>query len=159
MAAGLMVLGAVLSVPKCTLFTWNHSPSMPEGLYARAIMDEPAVGKIVVFPPSEAVVDYARQRGSTGEVPLLVKSLAAGPGNHVCVTDHLTINGRRIAPVLDAGPDGVPLPRWRECRVLAAGEWFAYAPRIPNSLDSRYYGPVREADITGVYRPVWVSDE
>lgn len=101
----------------------------------------------------------ARRRGGTGELPLLLKPLAAGPGDHVCVTDHLTINGQRIAPVLDAGPDGVPLPRWRECRVLAAGEWFAYTPQIPNSLDSRYYGPVRDADITGVYSPVWVSED
>jgi type IV secretory pathway protease TraF len=90
-------------------------------------------------------------------VPSLVKPLAAGPGDHVCVTDHLAISGQTIAPVLDAGPDGVPLPRWRECRVLAADEWFAYAPRIPNSLDSRYYGPVKAADITGVFKPVWTS--
>jgi conjugative transfer signal peptidase TraF len=157
MAAGLMVLGAVLSVPKYTLFTWNHSPSMPEGLYARVVWDEPAVGKIVVFPPPASVVDYARRRGSTAEVPLLVKSLAAGPGDRVCTTDGLTINGQWIAPVFDTSDDGVPLPRWRECRVLASDEWFAYAPRIPNSLDSRYYGPVREADIIGVYLPVWTD--
>jgi type IV secretory pathway protease TraF len=87
----------------------------------------------------------------------LVKSLAAGPGDHVCTTDGLTINGKWIAPVFDDAGDGVPLPRWRECRVLTTGEWFAYAPRIPNSLDGRYYGPVREADIIGVYLPVWTD--
>ncbi len=83
---------------------------MPEGLYIRAIWDEPAVGKIVTFPAPPSVVDYARRRGYSGELPLLVKPLMAGPGDHVCVTDHLTINGQWIAPVLDHAPDGSPLP-------------------------------------------------
>jgi type IV secretory pathway protease TraF len=91
-------------------------------------------------------------------MPLLVKPLAAGAGDHVCVTDHLTINGQRIAPVFDTAPDGMPLPRWRECRILAAGEWFTYAPRILDSLDGRYYGPVRETDLVGVFQPVWTND-
>jgi conjugative transfer signal peptidase TraF len=153
----LLILGVVLAAPKYTLFAWNYTPSMPEGLYVRAVRDRPAVGKIIAFPAPPSVVDYARRRGHTGDMPLLVKPLAAGPGDHVCVTGHLAINGRRVAPVLDAGPDGVPLPRWNGCRTLEPGEWFTYAPRLPNSLDGRYYGPVREADIVGVFRPVWVS--
>jgi hypothetical protein len=30
---------------------------------------------------------------------LFLKPIAAGPRDHVCVTDHLEINGRFIAPV------------------------------------------------------------
>jgi conjugative transfer signal peptidase TraF len=155
-----MALGAVLAVREVgPLATWNHTPSLPEGLYVRAIAAEPAVGQIVAFPAPAAALDYARRRGGRGDATLFLKPLAAGPGDHVCVTDHLAINGRTVAPVLTSGPDGVPLPRWDGCRVLGAGEWFAYAPRIPNSMDGRYYGPVREADIIGVFRPVWTSGE
>ena len=154
-----MALGAVLAVREVgPLATWNHTPSLPEGLYVRAIVAEPAVGQIVAFPVPDAALDYARRRGGRGDATLFLKPLAAGPGDHVCVTDHLAINGRVVAPVLASGPDGVPLPRWDGCRVLATGEWFAYAPRIPNSMDSRYYGPVRDADIIGVFRPVWTSE-
>jgi conjugative transfer signal peptidase TraF len=156
LAVGIVALGAVLAVREVGLLaTWNHTPSLPEGLYVRAIATEPAVGQIVAFPAPAAARDYARQRGGRGDATLFLKPLAAGPGDHVCVTDHLTINGWQIASVFEAAADGVPLPRWRECRVLEAGEWFAYAPRIPNSLDSRYYGPVREADMGGVFRLVW----
>ena len=70
---------------------------------------------------------------------------------------HLEINGQPLAPVLDANADGVPLPRWDGCRVLGAGEWLTYAPRVPNSFDGRYYGPVSERDVIGVYRPVWTD--
>jgi type IV secretory pathway protease TraF len=31
--------------------------------------------------------------------------------------------------------------------------------RIPTSLDSRYYGPVRESGMVGVFRPVWTWDD
>lgn len=154
----LLVLSVIVLAPKYTLFAWNYTPSMPEGLYVRAIIDTPAVGKIIAFPAPTSVVEYTRRRGRTEALPLLAKSLAAGPGDHVCVTDHLTINDQRIAPVLENGPDGVPLPRWRECRQLGSGEWFAYADRIPNSLDSRYYGPVHQSEIVGVFRPLWTAD-
>jgi type IV secretory pathway protease TraF len=122
-------------------------------------MASPAVGQIVAFPAPQAALDYAKRRGWPGGPTLFLKPLAAGPGDHVCVTDHLKINGRFIAPVYAAGSDGTLLPRWNGCRSMAPGEWFAYAPRIPNSLDSRYYGPVMEADMVGVFRPVWVDLE
>jgi type IV secretory pathway protease TraF len=119
-----------------------------EGLHVGSILAQPEVGRIVAL-------DYARLRGGRGDATLFLKPLAAGPGDYVCVTDHLTINAQQIAPVFNAGSDGVPLPRWNGCRTLEPAEWFAYAPRIPNSMDSRYYGPVKESDMIGVYRPVW----
>ena len=115
-------------------------------------------GRIVAFPAPAAALDYAWQRGGRGDPTLFLKPLAAGPGDHVCVTDRLEINGRFIAPVMVSGPDGVPLPRWSGCRALATGEWLTYAPRIPNSLDGRYYGPVQASDMVGVFRPVWTWD-
>ena len=30
-------------------------------------------------------------------------------------------------------------------------------PRLPNSFDGRYYGPVRETDVVGMFRPVWTD--
>jgi type IV secretory pathway protease TraF len=104
LAVGIMALGAVLAVRQVGLLaTWNHTPSLPEGLYVRAIATEPAVGQIVAFPAPAAARDYARQRGGRGDATLFLKPLAAGPGDRVCVTDHLTINGRQIAPVF--GPN------------------------------------------------------
>jgi type IV secretory pathway protease TraF len=159
LAVGIAALGAVLAARSAgPLATWNHTPSLPEGLYVRSILEQPAVGRIVAFPAPAAALDYARRRGGSGDPVLFLKPLAAGPGDHVCtVSGDLAINGQRLAPVLAAGPDGVPLPRWDGCRDLVPGEWFAYAPRLPNSFDGRYYGPVREADMVGVFWSVWTE--
>lgn len=155
---GLLALGSVSVAGKIgPLIAWNHTPSLPEGLYVRSILARPAIGRIVAFPAPTPALDYARVRWGHGNPTLFLKPLAAGPGDHVCVTDHLEINGRTVAPVLTAGSDGIPLPRWNGCRMLGGEEWFAYAPRIPNSMDSRYYGPVQESDIVGVFQPVWTD--
>jgi type IV secretory pathway protease TraF len=158
MAAGLLILGVVLAAPKYKLFAWNSTSSMPAGLYVRAILDEPAVGKIVAFNPPAVAVDYTKQRGEDISGMYLLKPLVAGPGDHVCVTTELRINGKHIAPVYATNPDGVPVPRWDGCRELELGEWFTYAPRIWNSFDGRSYGPVHDADMIGVFLPVWPSD-
>jgi type IV secretory pathway protease TraF len=64
------------------------------------------------------------------------------------------INGVWRAPVLAHDSESRPLPRWRACRRLDAGEFFVFSNRIPNSFDSRYYGPVRREAIVGVFRPI-----
>ena len=50
-------------------------------------------------------------------------------------------------------------PRWRACRRLDAGEFFVFSNRIPNSFDSRYYGPVRREAIVGVFRPIMTQTD
>ncbi|MGZ5437981.1 MAG: S26 family signal peptidase [Candidatus Binatia bacterium] len=50
---------------------------------------------------------------------------------------------------------GRSLPSWNHWRRLGAEEAFVSAPRVSNSFDSRYYGPVRREAITGVYGPLW----
>jgi type IV secretory pathway protease TraF len=71
----------------------------------------------------------------------------------------VTVNGRSVldtAP-LDKDSAGRPLVpfapgtyrvKWREVWLLAA-----YDPR---SFDSRYFGPVPEASVLALARPVWV---
>ena len=58
------------------------------------------------------------------------------------------------APVLAQDPSGKLLPQWRGCRALLKGEFFVFSNRIPNSFDSRYYGPVKVDQIMGVFEPV-----
>ena len=84
----------------------------------------------------------------------ILKEIAAGQGDVVCTqAGALTINGRWRAPVLERDPRGRQLPQWRGCRALAKDEFFVFSDRIPNSFDSRYYGPVKRAQIVGVFQP------
>lgn len=83
--------------------------------------------------------------------------LAAGPGSRVCALDQvLLINGRQMGPIWPRDRAGRPLPHWEGCLTLGPGEFLAYSERIPNSFDSRYYGPVGQADLIGAYEPLWV---
>ena len=60
----------------------------------------------------------------------------------------ILLNGRSIAPMPPAKDTaGRPLPIWRACRMLGRDEFFVFSNRIPNSFDSRCYGPIQRAQI------------
>ena len=136
---------------------WNRSASEPTGLYIRSAA-APAIGRIIAFHAPAAAFPYADGRmGYLHRVPVL-KQIAAGEGDVVCTqAGALSINGRWRAPVLVHDPRGRLLPQWRGCRALLKGEFFVFSNRIPNSFDSRYYGPVTILEIVGVFEPVAAS--
>ena len=136
---------------------WNRSASEPTGLYIRTAA-EPAIGRIIAFHTPASAFPYADGRmGYLHQVPIL-KQIAAGEGDVVCTrAGALSINGRWRAAVLARDPRGGVLPHWRGCRVLAKGEFFVFSDRIPNSFDSRYYGPVKVGQIVGVFEPFMTS--
>jgi type IV secretory pathway protease TraF len=66
------------------------------------------------------------------------------------------INDERVAIAHLSDEKGRDFPAWDGCVTLKNGELFLLSPH-PSSLDGRYFGPVREADILGVAVPVMVS--
>jgi len=87
----------------------------------------------------------------------LLKPVVATGGSIACVRQgHLIVNGRRLGPIFERDGRGRRLPHWRGCLRLAAGEVLLYSDRIPNSFDSRYFGPAQAADVLGVYAPLWI---
>jgi conjugative transfer signal peptidase TraF len=159
---GHLVVGAVLAVgtavsalagPPVVLL--NTSPSEPLGIYFRTA-EAPAVGRIVAFRLPAAAFAYVDQTMPYLRRRPLLKSIAAGPGDQVCTEQgSLAINGARRAPISRQDPQGRSLPQWSGCRRLGADEFFVYSPRVPNSFDSRYYGPVHRDAILGSYR--WLA--
>jgi len=136
---------------------WNRSASEPPGLYVRTAA-APAIGRIIAFHAPASAFPYADDRmGYLHQVPIL-KQIAAGEGDVVCArAGALSINGRWRAPVLTHDPRGGVLPQWRDCRALGKDEFFVFSDRIPNSFDSRYYGPVKLGQIVGVFEPFMTS--
>lgn len=161
-AHGLLVLAALIPAPLALGSLWltapvvllNTSPSEPIGLYRR-IRAAPAPGRLIAFQPPPAALDYlqvalpGRARGS------ILKMVVAGEGAQACADTQLTVEGRVLGPVVARDRAGRVLPYWRGCRRLTAGEYLVFSGRIPNSFDSRYYGPVRRGEILGVYAPLW----
>jgi conjugative transfer signal peptidase TraF len=132
----------------------NTSPSVQPGLYLRS-SSELAVGQIVDFRIPSAARNYIESRtGQNGEDWFILKPIVAGPGDRVDTTgEWLLINGRQIASMPPTNDTrGLPLPVWRQSRVLGADEFFVFSDRIPNSFDSRCYGPIRRQHIETVRR-------
>jgi len=155
LTAGLAVGSALCADRQIVI---NTSPSVAPGLYIRSDKP-PAVGRLVDFrvPPAAAAYVRSRTHGKTsGNNWYILKPVAAGPGDRVDTRgDWLAINGHRVAPMPPvSGTDGMPLPRWAACRTLAPDEFFVFSARVPNSFDSRCYGPVHRAQIESVRRPL-----
>lgn len=132
----------------------NGSPSEPPGLYLRA--QGPArTGAIIAFRAPAAAFPYAdRHMPYLHQRPLL-KAVAAVAGDMVCTHgETLAINGITRATIQTRDREGRALPHWSGCRSLRADELFVFSARVPNSFDSRYYGPVNQRAVLGVYRLV-----
>ena len=135
----------------------NDSASEAEGLYLRT-GGAPAVGRVVAFMAPAAAGPYVERHLAILHRTPVLKTLAAGPGDFVCSSSgRLVIDGQVVAAVAAKDPRGVRLPQWDECRRLRAGEWFAFSDRVPNSFDSRYFGPIRTDQVIAAYRPLWVT--
>ena len=134
----------------------NTSPSVAPGLYIRWRI-EPGVAQIIDFRIPERGRLYVQKRtGQDCDDWYILKPIAAGPGDRVdTMGDWLVINGRRIAPMPPSNDHaGRSLPVWHGNRALGPDEFFVFSARIPNSFDSRCYGPVLRQQIESVRKPL-----
>ena len=154
-AAGLVMVALSAFLRPTPLLLYNPSPSEPIGFY-RFTTATPAPGQLISFKVPELGRAYAAQHLAYVLRYSILKEIAAGQGSTVCA-DHavLSIDGRARAKIADHDRQGAQLPHWQGCRRLGAGEYFVFSNRIPNSYDSRYYGPVSSRQVLGVYAPLW----
>jgi len=151
MSSALVMLLGVGLLPHRPWLLYNHTPSVPIGVY-RYAGRTPQRDDLVAFLLPRAAHDYARQRGEPTDI-LLLKPVLATSGDHVSTLHgELRINGALIGAVPDTDSAGRTLPRWRDDRVLTDGELFVGSTRIEHSFDSRFFGPVHASQIVGVYR-------
>lgn len=147
-------LGGTL-LPHLPLILWNTTASAPLGAYRVLPIAHLSVGEwVVARPPPELASWLAERRYLPANVPLL-KQVAAVGGQAVCrESDSILVDGRLAARARMVDQAGAPLPTWRGCRRLGAGEFLLLnAPR--DSLDGRYFGVTRSADLVGRARPLW----
>jgi conjugative transfer signal peptidase TraF len=152
--ASAAIVAALASNRLHPLVLLNTTPSEPLGLYT-ATLEPIRVGAIVAFRAPAAAFPYADRKLSYLHRTPMLKAVAAGPGDRVCTTsDRLVINGEDRAPIASLDGEGRALPRWMGCRRLSPDELFVFSIRVPNSFDSRYFGPVRRDAVVGVFQPV-----
>ena len=150
LTAAVLLAGGSAALPRVPLLLYNRTPSMPIGLYVRND-GVPGRGDVIAFRLPRSAWGYAQARGEPTDIVLLKHVLAAG-GDHVStLSGRLTINGADIGPIPAIDSAGRGLPQWRADRVLAADELLA-GSTLPRSFDGRFFGPIRLADVLGVYQ-------
>jgi type IV secretory pathway protease TraF len=121
---------------------WNTTASAPLGFYGATPEPIARVGDLVLVRPPTPLAARLARAGFLPLGALLLKRIAAVAPSIVCRTaDVVTVDGRQAARALDHDRLGRPLPLWRGCRRLTAGEVFLLNPE-PRSYDSRYLGPL-----------------
>ena len=145
----------------------NATASMPRGLWRVQAREPIPRGAIVtVCPPDQADIRAAAHRGyipsggCPGGYEPLVKPVAAVAGDLVAVTPQgIAVDGKSVAGTKPLAEDeaGRPLhPIPPGAYRVAPGEVWLLSGHDPRSFDSRYFGPVPAANVTGVARPLWV---
>jgi len=152
---------AVVIAGQLDLVVRNVSASLPEGWYVR-VSGPLQTGSLVTFMLPRSMAPYAASvpamQSFFRDHPLL-KPVVGLAGDTIC-RDHqdvFSVNGTPLAVAMRAGPSGHPLPAWHGCHVLAEDEIAVFSNRIPDSIDSRLFGAVPIAEVTGTYRPLWVN--
>ena len=152
------ILAAVTAIAAATmphapdLVLYNHSPSIPVGLYARMKPQRNLdIGTIVTVRARDVAPQIAADRHFDRPSNRFIKHVAARAGDRVCAKDDaVTIN------------DGSPIfrsrmsqhyPVWNGCRNLRRDEILLLGDRA-DSFDGRYWGPVPAHLIEGVWRPL-----
>lgn len=150
-ASALLALAANSAAASGALLV-NESPSLPEGLYLRIERGAPRPGDVVALEPPAEARAYLAGLGVPRTVKLL-KRVAATEGQRVCAAGRAVQLGGRALAVREVDRRGAALPRWTGCRALHRNEIFVVGDTA-DSFDSRYFGPVRHAAVTGVYREI-----
>ncbi|MFN3511856.1 MAG: S26 family signal peptidase [Phenylobacterium sp.] len=128
----------------------NESRSVPRGLYLRRDDLTPERGRLVaVRQPAGPAAAYLRGLGVPSDMRLL-KRVAAVPGDAVCAWAGALVTPKGAVPAPGRDRRGAPLPSWRGCRHLGAGELLVLGD-TPRSFDSRFFGPLRLEQVDGVY--------
>lgn len=118
---------------------WNVTPSAPAGLYR--IVREPWTrgDRVAVLPGADLGADLA-QRGVLPAGRLLIKQVAAIPGDRVCRQgEEVSIDGKRVAEARVRDSQGRLMPVWQGCARLTADDVFLLGDTA-SSYDGRYFG-------------------
>jgi conjugative transfer signal peptidase TraF len=129
---------------------WNASASAPIGLYRILPDPDPPLGTLVAVAPPPHLSHWMAARGYLGENVPLLKHVAAKAGQRICRTGGtVSVDGRPVVAALARDHLRRPLPVWRGCRTLGADELLLLNPAQPDSLDGRYFGPLRASTVLG----------
>ncbi|GGO99648.1 S26 family signal peptidase [Stakelama pacifica] len=137
---------------------WNASASAPIGLYRIQPDRDPPTGALVAAMPPAGLARWLAARGYLPAGLPLLKHIAAKAGQRICRHGAVvSIDARPVVIARARDGRGRPLPVWRGCHTLQAGELLLLNPAVPDSLDGRYFGPLPASAVIGRALPLQLS--
>lgn len=161
MATHFSVMGVAIaaSIPTPLRLVWNASASVPIGLYD---LDPPRhleIGDLVAVMPDKPLADFMVERGYIGRGVPLMKRVMGLPGQQVCRAGNtVTVDAVPLGEALDRDRLGRDLPVWQGCRRITDGDIFLMNPDVRDSLDGRYFGPIRARAVIGKATPIYTDE-
>ncbi|MDJ0448807.1 S26 family signal peptidase [Methylocystis sp. JR02] len=154
-----LAAGGFVFVHPAPRLIWNATASTPTGLYVLRPVRQLRSLELIVLHPPERIESYLADGGFLPKGVLLLKHVMALPGQTVCrAGDVVTIDHVEVGAAQSRDHLARPLPRWNGCRTLQPGEVFLMNPTMPDSLDSRYFGPLPVASILARAVPLWTDE-
>ncbi|MBS7701573.1 MULTISPECIES: conjugative transfer signal peptidase TraF [unclassified Chelatococcus] len=167
-ALGILVGGGVVMAAIAVLgglggWRINLTPSEPIGLWRIMPLERPvAIGDLVfVCPPPGAVSAFGLERGyfRQGLCPScaapLIKTVTALAGSRIEVGAGVMIDGDALprSELIARDGAGRPLIPWTG-GIVPTSQIFVHSP-FAGSYDSRYFGPIPDAGLLGLARPIF----
>ena len=157
-ASAVLGASAAVDLPKALL--WNTSASAPIGLYAVQRADDLEVSDLVVIAPPPELAAFLAARGYLPKGVPLLKRVLALTGQTVCRDGpNILAYGVSVGLARIRDHAGRELPVWQGCRRIADGELFLMNWDAPDSVDSRYFGPLPRSSVIGRALPVWTDEQ
>ncbi len=166
LSTSMVAIAGLITAAVVGGYRLNLTPSEPLGLWRIEKLNRPIEAGDLVFicSPPTAPFEEARLRGyirrglCAGGFAPLIKTVAALPGQHVKITDHVVIDGRSLAASVVRKTDGEgrtirPYPGG----VVPSGHLYLHSSFV-SSYDSRYFGPVPDSGLLGLARPILTFD-
>ncbi|GAA4159276.1 conjugative transfer signal peptidase TraF [Shinella sp. AETb1-6] len=166
LSTSMVAIAGLITAAVVGGYRLNLTPSEPLGLWRIEKLNRPVEAGDLVFicSPPTAKFEEARLRGylrrglCAGGFAPLIKTVAALPGQHVEVTDHVVIEGRSLAASVVRKTDGegrtiTPYPGG----IVPSGHLYLHSS-FASSYDSRYFGPVPDSGLLGLARPILTFD-
>jgi conjugative transfer signal peptidase TraF len=149
---------AIVEFP--TALIWNASPSVSLGLYRVRPVDRFELSDLVLVDAPGPLERFMEARGYLPPDTPLLKHVAGLPGQTVCrIGRAITVDDVPMGAALEVDRLARPMPAWQGCQRIAADEIFLMNQDAEDSLDGRYFGPIRSSSILGSAVPLWTAED
>ena len=166
LSTSMVAIAGLITAAVVGGYRLNLTPSEPLGLWRIEKLNRPVEAGDLVFicsPPTEPFEEarlrgYLRRGLCAGGFAPLIKTVAALPGQHVKITNHVVIDGRSLAASVVRKTDGEGRPVTQYPGGIVPPRHLYLHSSFASSYDSRYFGPGPDSGLLGLARPVITFD-